>query len=81
MGDDQKAGELLYGLSVAPNDNEKKLIISGLGSIHSPVALGILADHMDDPGLRPELEAAIISIVPRIIERHPDRTRDELKRI
>ncbi len=81
MGDDEKAGELLYGLSVAPNDNEKKLIISGLGSIHSPAALGILADHMDDQGLRPELEAAIISIVPRIIERHPDRTRDELKRI
>ena len=81
LGADEKAGELLFGLSVAPNDNEKKLIISGLGSIHSPAALGILADHMDDKGLRPELEAAIISIVPRIIEQHPEKTRDELKRI
>ena len=81
LGADEKANELLFGLSVAPNDNEKKLIISGLGSIHSHEALGILADLMDDQGLRPELEAAIINIVPQIIERHPDRTRDELKRI
>jgi HEAT repeat protein len=81
MGNDQKANELLYGLSVAPNDNEKRLIISGLGNVHSSAALAILADQMEYPELRREVEAAILNLLPRLIERHPDKTRKELDRI
>jgi HEAT repeat protein len=81
IGNDKKAGELMYGLTVAPNDAEKRLIISGLGNIHSPVALTILADQMEHPELRREVEAAILNLVPRLIERHPGETRKELERV
>ncbi|MFA5533030.1 MAG: HEAT repeat domain-containing protein [Mariniphaga sp.] len=78
----KKVNELLFGLENAPNVNEKKLVISALGKVSSSESLKALVDHLKNPGdLRPELEAAILNMVPQLMRENKNNTTTELKRV
>lgn len=79
---EKKVKELLFGMESAPNVSEKKLVISALGKVSSRESLKALVDQMKNPGdLRPELEAAILNMVPQLMRGNQENTLTELKRL
>ncbi len=82
LSNEKKTRELLFALLNAPNVNEKKLVISALGKVHSTESLNLLADMMaDNENPRPELEAAILSIAPQLLKQDREYTIRELNRV
>ncbi len=82
FSDEKKAQELSFAMIHAPNVNEKKLVISAFGKIHSNESLRLLADQMaDDENPRAELEAAILNMTPELIKQDREHTIEQLKRV
>jgi HEAT repeat protein len=82
LSNEKKAGELKFAISQAPNVNEKKLVISAFGKVPSPESLTMLSDMMaDNENPLPELEAAVLSIAPQLINQDRETTIKELNRI
>jgi HEAT repeat protein len=80
LSNDKKARELLFALNHAPNLNEMKLVVSAFGNVPSPGSLQILVDHLENRDIGPELEAAIMKIVPDLLPADREGTLSELKR-
>jgi HEAT repeat protein len=50
-------------------DDEKKLLLSALGSINSPDALALIEPYLDDPAARAEAGTACVAIAERILKK------------
>ena len=50
-------------------DDEKKLLLSALGSINSPDALALIEPYLDDPDARAEAGTACVAIAERILKK------------
>jgi hypothetical protein len=79
---ENKVNALRFGLEKAATESEKKLVISALGKVPALPSLSLLITQMADPGdLRSEIEAAILNIVPDLMEKSREETLSELKRL
>jgi len=68
-------------MTLAPDANEKKRVLSGLVKVKSPGALQIAADYLQDKTLFREAEFAVVKIAEGIHENFPQQTRDVLEKI
>jgi len=50
-------------------DDEKKLLLSALGSINSPEALALIMPYLDDPAARAEAGTAYVAIAEKILKK------------
>jgi len=82
LSGEKKVEELQSGMSQAGKDYERKLVISALGKVPCIKSLSLLIDEMAEPGgYKPELEAAILNMIPELMENEKEKTLSELKRI
>jgi adenosylmethionine-8-amino-7-oxononanoate aminotransferase len=54
--------------TLAQQTEEKKLLLSALGSIKSPDALKLAAPYLDDPATKNEAAAAAVAIAEEILK-------------
>ena len=55
-------------MTVAPNDAERKLLLSAIGEVHSVGALRLVAGYLNDGTLRKEAEVATLKIAEEMTE-------------
>jgi HEAT repeat protein len=51
---------LKKAMDLASEDSEKKMVLSGLGTLWTAETLEVSARYLDDPALKPEAEAALV---------------------
>jgi HEAT repeat protein len=68
-------------MDLAPNEAEKKMVLSGLATVRTYASLEMAAGYLGDEGLRQEAEAAIVKIAEATLDDHPQKTKDLLKRV
>jgi len=68
-------------MTLAPDANEKRRVLSGLANTKFLGALQISADYLQDKTLFREAEFAVVKIAGGIYENFPQQTRDVLERI
>jgi HEAT repeat protein len=68
-------------MALAPNVNEKRRVLSGLGNIQSLDALQTAADYLEDKTLNREAEYAAVKIAKNIFENFPEQTQNVLEKI
>ncbi len=68
-------------MELAPNANEKRMVLSGLANVKSLAALRMAEGHLQDDGLRQEAEAAVIKIAEAAQAGHPKETKEVLRKI
>jgi len=78
---DQKFAEIHHAYDIATVIDEKKSVLSGLGTIASFEALKFAESLLDAPGLVHETESAIMSIADNLSWDHPKELREELNKI
>lgn len=68
-------------MDLAPNVNEKKMVLSGVGTTGSWEGMQMAAEYLDDPQLSQEAEAAVVKIARSTAKEHPQETKDLLKKV
>jgi HEAT repeat protein len=68
-------------MDLAKRTDEKRLVLSALGSVRSVEALELAEKHLDDPGLKNEALAACGSIAIEIAGKNPDKATPVLEKI
>ena len=68
-------------LELTQSDDEKRLVLSGLGSVGSREALAMARSLADQAALRAEAEQAMLSIASMTAGAWPDETREALKHL
>ncbi len=83
--DDVSAPEVIasyrQAMELAPNDVEKKRVLSGLSGERSLAALEMAAGYLDDPTLRLEAESAAVAIARNLSDSHPQEALGMLERV
>ncbi|MBN2089964.1 HEAT repeat domain-containing protein [candidate division KSB1 bacterium] len=68
-------------MNLAKNDNEKKMILSGLANVISEDAMKMADEYLDNEAVQSEAEAAIIRISYRSRNRFPETTQKALEHL
>jgi len=68
-------------MSLAPDNGEKRRVLSGLARAKSLAALQIAANYIRDKSLFKEAELAVVKIAGSIYAEYPQQTKDVLKKI
>jgi len=68
-------------MQLAPNVDEKKMVLSGLANIKTFAALQMAAAYLQDKTLQQEAEAAVVRIAERTRAGHPQETRAVLQKV
>lgn len=68
-------------MALAPNAMEKRRVLSGLSSTASVDALTMAAGYLADKELFRESEVAVVRIARGIYSKHPQESRDVLKKV
>ena len=68
-------------MTLAPDADEKKRVLSGLANAKSLDALQIVTGYFKDKALLKEAESAVVTIAGSIYESFPQQTRDVLEKI
>ena len=68
-------------MELAPNETEKKMVLSGLANVRTYASLEMAAGYLGDEGLKQEAEAAIVKIAEATLDDHPQETKDLLKKV
>jgi len=68
-------------MRLAPNMNEKKMVLSGLTSVRTFVALQMAAGYLRNKDLQPEAEVAVVKIAEGASGSHPQQTKGVLQKI
>ncbi len=66
---------LQTAMSLATETSETRMVLAGLGEIHTAEALEATVPYLDDPTLRPEAEAALLRQINTIRGEGDDRLR------
>ncbi len=69
------------GMELSPNVQEKKRVLSGLGSAASVEALAAIERYLNDAQVRTEAQAAAVRIASAIAAEHPEKARAVLQKI
>jgi HEAT repeat protein len=68
-------------MNLAPNVNEKRMVLSGLSNLHSLSALEMAKDYFNDNDLKQEAEVAAVKIAGNIRRRYPQKTKEILVKV
>ena len=68
-------------MELAPDANEKKRVMAGLGDAGTLPALQMASRYLDDLSLQAEAESAVIRIAEKIGQQHPQPCREVLARV
>ena len=68
-------------LTLARNDDETKLILSGLAGVQHGFALQLLAPHLDNPAVRAEAVQAAMTLSRRLCGAFPEPTKAVLQKL
>ncbi len=68
-------------MTLAPDANEKRRVLSGLANTKSLGSLQIAADYLQDKNLFKEAEFAVVKIAGGIHDKFPQQTKDILEKI
>ena len=68
-------------LSLARNDDETKLVISGLAGVQHGFALQLLEPHLDNPAVRSEAVQAAVTLSRRLCGAFPEPTKAVLQKL
>lgn len=68
-------------MDLAPNANEKKLVLSGLSKMRDLAALKKAANYLDDKALQEEAAAAVVKIADSIRKRNPQEAKAILLKV
>ncbi|HPG40690.1 MAG TPA: HEAT repeat domain-containing protein [bacterium] len=71
----------LTAMTLAQDVNEKRMVLSGFGTLRSMLAMETVAKYLDDPALQPEAEAAVMSLLRSVRERNSDKMIEILTKI
>ncbi len=85
IGNERTAEEKLSmykeAMSLAPNANEKKPVLSGLGNVRTSESLQTVAAYLDDAALQQEASAASVSIAESICQENPEQVKTVLQKV
>ena len=79
--DEEAVGLYREALALAPNDSERRMVLSGLANRQAIGALELAVEYLDDGTLQQEAEVAVARIARGTYEDHPARTRDGLNKL
>jgi len=79
--DEESIKLYLQGMALATELNEKRMVLSGLATLHSMQALETTSKYLDDPSLQPEAEVAIVGIVRNIENGDKDKIKEILNKV
>ncbi len=79
--DEVKLGMYKEAMSLAPNANEKKPVLSGLGNVRTSESLKTVAAYLDDAALQQEASAASVSIAESIRQKNPEQVKTVLQKV
>lgn len=68
-------------MELSKNDSERKLVLSGLGTMDTESAFDMAVHYLEVPSLRPEAEVAAVKIAAEILVHHPVKTKKVLIQI
>ncbi|MCL4177201.1 MAG: HEAT repeat domain-containing protein [Verrucomicrobia bacterium] len=68
-------------LTLARNDDETKLVLSGLAGVQHGFALQLLAPHLDNPAVRAEAVQAAMTLSRRLCGAFPEPTKAVLQKL
>jgi hypothetical protein len=63
----------MKAMDLASEASEKRMVLSGLGRLHSLEALEVTARYLDDPAIQPEAEAAVLMLLDEIYDTDKER--------
>ncbi len=79
--DAEKLSMYKEAMSLAPNANEKKPVLSGLGNVRTIESLQTVATYLDDAALGQEASAASVSIAESIRQKNPEQVKTVLQKV
>jgi HEAT repeat protein len=62
-------------LALAPRADDRKLLLSGLGAVADPAAVGLVEPLLADAAVRKEAESALLTLAGGLVGSDPDRAR------
>lgn len=68
---DKRLGMCQEAMALAQRDEEKRVVLGALGSIQNVQALNLVLPYLDQPGVRDEAAAAVLSISEKLVQRQP----------
>jgi len=79
---DAKALKLYQdAMTLATKLNEKRLVLSGMATLHSMEAFNTTAQYLDDPELQPEAEVAVVGLLRNIENGDKVKIKETLNKI
>jgi HEAT repeat protein len=79
--DDATIAMYQKAMDIAPNANEKRMVLSGLANVRTYEALQMAKSYLDDPELTTEAQAAVVKIAPVQMREHGPEVRELLEKI
>jgi hypothetical protein len=79
--DDATIAMYQQAMDIAPNANEKRMVLSGLSNVRTYEALQMAKSYLDDPELATEAQAAVVKIAPMQMREHGPEVRELLEKI
>jgi HEAT repeat protein len=71
----------IEAMALAPNVNEKKMVLSGLANAKTFGALQLASAYLKNKALQQEAEVAVVKIAEATYGSHPDLTKDVLQEV
>ncbi len=77
----KKVESLQDALGLAARDDERKLVLGGLGQIEDVAALAAIAPHLANAALKAEAGQAAVAIAEKLADRHPVEVSEAMKAV
>lgn len=81
LSDAQAIESYRKAMELAPSDNERKRVLSGVAQAGTPAALTMASTHLDDPSLQLEAASAVVRIAAQIGAAHPEPCKEALNKV
>jgi HEAT repeat protein/type 1 glutamine amidotransferase len=78
---EEKTAMYKEAMRLAPNENEKKAVLSGLANIKTLGSLQMAADYLGNENLQQEAEVAVVRIAEGTLASHPQQTKAVLQKV
>ena len=81
ISDAEKVAMYKKAMELAPNDSEKKMVLSGLSNTKSADSLAMAVSYLDNEALAQEAGAAVVSIAEATAQSNPQETKAALEKV
>jgi hypothetical protein len=81
LTEDDKVANYESALKLSEADNEKKMIVSGIGDIYTLESLKLASSLLDEDNLRKEVIRAVLQISEEIAGDHPEEVKNSVQKV